>query len=331
MKSKTTDPLTKKKHPDPDGLGWGITDIDQEHIFSTVALILRQGGLALDENTIPCNVYTKTPILLPSSILDDYSNSTGEYLLWRYIVREKMFNTVSDDMPCPEDISGPSDLIARAKRSKGTTIKRTLKSKITTAKTESQLKEEKRKKMVAKESYRIDCFSSSQNTCQAIVKPDNTKPKVMKAIGMQRALKTLVEMCKTVSDSDSASKLILLNQTHIQQSLSTGTVFCVIEFAGVKFKLGNLHTGKEYKQHVETLLKGFLQQFPRLKTMVICEEKYNFTLDDFKAGTREQRKSKDEKSVDHLKSASDIINENSLNKDAVTRTIQGKKAISTFG
>ena len=67
-----------------------------------------------------------------------------------------------------------------------------------------------------------------------------------------------------------------------------------------------------------------------LHTIVVCEEKYTFTPDEFKAGTRSQRKSKAGNSVDHLKTASSIISDDVLNKDAVTKTSQGKVAISNY-
>ena len=320
----------KKKPQDTDSLGWGFTEVDQEHIFPTVALLLRQGGLSLDESTKPYNVYSTPPTVLPALILDSNSDSAGEYLLYRYLVKEKMFGTTQADLPSPDKSTGSADLLARAKRSKGVTIKRTIKSRVHAAKTESQLKEEERQKVVAKESQLIDHFSSSHNACQAIVKSDGSKPKVVKSKTMPKALGTLVEMCKTESNRDSANKLILQNQTHLPQKLSAECTVCVIEFAGVKFKLSNLQSGREYVDHCERIIKGLYKKFPKLNTAVICEEKYNFTPDDFKAITREQRKKKVGKTVDHLKTASDLINDDSLNKDAITGTMQGKIAISTY-
>ena len=320
----------KKKIQDTDSLGWGFTEVDEEHILPTVALLLRQGGLSLEESTTPYNVYSTPPVLLPASILDINSNSAGEYLLYRYLVKEKMFGVTQADIPAPHKTTGSADLLARAKRSKGVTIKRTIKSRVQVAKTESQLKEEERQKIVAKESQQIDLFSSSHNACQAIVKSDGSKPKVVKSKTMPRALGRVVEMCKTESNRDSASTLILQNQTHLPQNVTGECTVCVLEFAGVKFKLGNIQSGKEYIDHCERSIKGLFKKFPSLNTVVICEEKYNFTPDDFKAITRAQRKKSTGKTVDHLKTASDIINEHNLNKDAITGTMQGKIAISTY-
>ena len=320
----------KQKEQDTDSLGWGFTEVDQEHIFPTVALILRQGGLSLEECNTVYNVYSTPHILLPASILDINSNSIGEYLLYRYLVREKMFGTSSADFPSFEKLSGSAELLGRAKRSKGVTIKRTIKSRIHVAKTESQLKEEDRQKIVTKESKLIDLFSSSHNACQAIVKPDGSKPKVMKSSTMSKALRAVVNMCTTEANRETANKLILQNQTHIPPNISAECTVSILEFAGVKFKLGNIQSGKEYICHCERLIKALYKIFPRLDTAVICEEKYSFTPDDFKAITREQRKGKGTKTVDHLKTAPEIINEQSLNKDAVRETMQGKIAISTY-
>ena len=206
--------------------------MDQEHIFPTVALILRQGGLSLDERTTPSNVYSTPPMLLPTSILDVNSDSAGEYLLYRYLVKQKMFNTTPADLPSQDTLTGSSELLARAKRSKGVTIKRTIKARVQVAKTERQLEEEEGQKVVAKESQLIDLFSSSHNACQAIVKSDGSKVKVMKSKRMPKTLKTLVDMCKSESSRETANKLILQNQTHIPQNVSAECTVSVLELLG---------------------------------------------------------------------------------------------------
>ena len=60
-----------------------------------------------------------------------------------------------------------------------------------------------------------------------------------------------------------------------------------------------------------------------LQTIVFCEEKYT---DEFKTGTQAQRKIKD----GNLKTASSIETDDILNKDAVTKTSQGKMAVSNY-
>ena len=315
-----------------DNLGWNITEVDENHIFPTTALILRQGGLSLEECSTPYNVYTKTPKILPSSILDIHSKDVGEYLLRRYLVKENMFQLTAADIPLSSTINGPSELVSRAVRSKGITIKRTVKSKIIPAKTESQLNEEKRQKTVVKESKLIDCLSSRNNACQAIVKPDSTKPKVMKSVGMVRAVTSLIRNCETIEHNmeTSSDRLVLLNQLKIPQFITRASKICLVEFAGIKFKLGSIRTGNEYVKYTQSVLTGLVHQMPSITDLVVCEEKYSFTPDDFKAGTRAQRNSKDETSVNHLKTAKTIINENVLNKEALTKTTQGKMAVSTY-
>ena len=170
-------------HQDIDNLGWLLTEVDESHIFPTAGLILRQNGLSLDENNTPMNVYAIIPTALPKTILDDYSYETGIFLMLRNIAKEKLFQ-LSGEKEIHDRLNptGSSELVSRAKRSKGVTIRRTVKSKIITYKSERQLKEEVRKKLVAKETKRIECLSSKNNACQALVKPDSSKPKVVKLI-----------------------------------------------------------------------------------------------------------------------------------------------------
>ena len=80
------------------------------------------------------------------------------------------------------------------------------------------------------------------------------------------------------------------------------------------------------------LLKRMSQQMPNIQKLIVCEEKYSFTPDKFKASTRSQRTSKlhQGKTIDHLKTAADIVNDGVLNKDAATKTTLGKRAISNF-
>ena len=80
------------------------------------------------------NVYSKSPVALPLSILDEYSNDTGKYLLHRYLCNQRLFGLTGKDLQTFDITNGPTELITRAKRSKGTTIKRLVKSKITSLK-----------------------------------------------------------------------------------------------------------------------------------------------------------------------------------------------------
>ena len=60
--------------------------------------------------------------------------------------------------------------------------------KITTGLKLRDINEEKRKRLVKRESHKLDCLSSDMNTCQALVNADCYKRKVMKSVGIQRAL-----------------------------------------------------------------------------------------------------------------------------------------------
>ena len=115
-------------HQDSDNLEWQLTQVDENHIFPTVGLILRRNGLSLEENNTPYNVYSNSPVALPVSILDEYSRDTGKNLLQSYVCQQQMFNLTSKDIQTLDITNGPQELISRAKRSKGITIKRLVKS-----------------------------------------------------------------------------------------------------------------------------------------------------------------------------------------------------------
>ena len=135
-----------------------------------------------------------------------------------------------------------------------------------------------------------------------------------------------------ITECKGKDNLIILGQSHIPANISTGVTMCAVEFAGVKFKVGNVSTGREYIQQVEMLLKRMVQQMPNIQKLIVSEEKYSFTPDKFKASTRSQRTSKRHqgKTIDHLKTATNIVNDEALNKDAATKTTLGKRAISNF-
>ena len=334
VKQQRTHKEKKDEDVDDDSLGWILTAVCEGYIFPAVDIILRKGGLSTEENQVPFNVYAKDMICLPASILDRCSEGTGIYLMYRFLAREKLYGITEQDVPSTKDVVGPSELVLRAKRSKGITIKRTVKSKVQLAQTQRQMKETQRLKNVARETKLIDCLSSENNACQSLLKPDSSKPKVMKAIGMQRALRYLIMSCMEKLANKTAEELNIdavmnLNQNKIPKEIVSSMKMCTLEFAGMKFKTGNIKNGKEYIELIEAMIQGYLSKASSLSKMVICEEKYSFTPDDLKAATREQRKSKIS-TVDHLKAGSDIINDKVFNKDAVTKTVNGKRAISTY-
>ena len=151
---------------------------------------------------------------------------------------------------------------------------------------------------------------------------------------MQRAVKNVLVKCLNTLNETQAidtriESLLRLNVSSVPKNISTRIKVCITEFAGIKFKAGNVRTGKEYLHHVESVvIKRITSLAPMVRTIVICEEKYGYTPDDLKAGTREQRQDKKEEYVGHLKTAESILSKNAFNKDALTKTNEGKKRIS---
>ena len=80
-----------------------------------------------------------------------------------------------------------------------------------------------------------------------------------------------------------------------------------VAFAGVKFKARAM-SGREYIKIVETcVINKLLQMFPNAEQHVICEEKYAFTPDNFKAATEAKRVKDSMKSIAHLKTADEML------------------------
>ena len=285
----------------------------------------------MEENSIPFNVYSKSPVGLPSSILDEYSNETGKYLLLRYLCHQQLFGLTGKDLQTLDIMNGPMELITRAKRSKGITIKRLVKSKITTLKTEKQIKEEGRQKSLSKQIHLADCYSSENNTCQALVKPDSSKRKVMKSLNIQRAIRNLLNSrLQGISSGIKLDDIMELNVSFVQHQVSKGVKLVLVEFAGVKYKVGAVKTGREYLQFANSTIHSIIRSLPEVQTIVICEEMYSFTPDEFKASTKAQRQGAASDSIAHLKSSDKILSDDYFNKDAITHTLDGKKLISNF-
>ena len=319
-----------------DNLGWSVTDVDLSHIYPTALLILKRCGLSLQENPVPFNVYSSTPTALPPSILDSNSSGVGEFLIKRYLVKEKLFQYKETDLR-KEKIDGPTELVNRAKRSKGTTLKRMLKSKIVTVKTGREAKEEMRQKMVEKKAKQIDCLTSEGNAAQALLKPDLSKPKVYKSLSMPRAILAQINSCiKDARRSDSelgtvqVQQCMLLATHEIPQAFSANVSFATMEFAGVKYKTGHCTSGRQYLDFAESIIRTTLKQFPKVTKLVVCEEKYTHTPDDFKCATRLQRQSNTKTSIEHLKEARSVLSETKFSKDVLTKTPEGKALISNY-
>ena len=313
---------------DLDELGWPLLKVDKQHIYRTTSLILRCGGLSLQEIPEPRNVYAKKGNILPVYILDKYSVSVGEFLLRRYVVREKMFGLNTADEPLIEDFDGHVDVKNRAKKSKSVTMKRVGRGKTYVVKTERQEKEEKRQKSLVKEIKQLNCLSSEMNACQALVTPDCAKPKVQKSTGMKTAIE---EMLNISADGAMKARVApLLNQTSLPNSVGEKVKIATMEFAGVKFT-STFSSGKQYLAYVEhTVLQKFFKQIPNVEKVIICEEKYSYTPDDFKAATRSQRASVRSSSIDHLRTGSSIISDTAFKKEAITKTVEGKCLASLY-
>jgi hypothetical protein len=67
-----------------------------------------------------------------------------------------------------------------------------------------------------------------------------------------------------------------------------------------------------------------------LKHLVICEEKYKFTPDDFKAATRAQRKVTTSYSISHLKTSEEVLSDDKFDKPSLVSTAEGKSIASTY-
>jgi hypothetical protein len=180
------------------------------------------------------------------------------------------------------------------------------------------------------------------NLCQAIVKPDCSKPKVQKAQDIQKALVRLLiksyatNTGDTVLDEESGKvqleneETVILGSNTIPSILAKSAKYAKLEFAGVKFSSFS-ETGKDYLRHIGKDIIGKIKhQLPLLRNIVICEEKYKFTPDDFKAAKRSQRKTSHAYSISHLKTKYDVLNEDKFDKAALTSTAEGKTITSTY-
>ncbi len=186
--------------------------------------------------------------------------------------------------------------IMKAKNSKGNTLKRSGKKTLYATQTERDLLEEKRRCLVMKQGKCTGALSSDMNACQALVGPDCTKHKVAKSTGIPLALSRVP--CSALGMEEetttqkareaimSAENLIHFGQREIPENISNAVKLVTVQFAGVKFRTGQGLTGTKYIQLVErSYISKLLSQFPLLKRIVICEEKYSYIPDEFKAAT----------------------------------------------
>ena len=303
-------------------LNFEITEKDLTFILPLTRLILRSGGLGVNEDDTPRNIYNTTKPALSKSILDKESYSAGQFLVKKYACTQGLFQLTAEDIPSVTTVLGSSDILKKIKTTKGVTLRRaTIKSKNIT---EEEMKETKRKALVKKKTKVIDCHSSDMNACQALVHPDCSKPSVQKSQAIKRALLKLLSLCLPSSDSveDKLSKetLIMSGNKSFPLELRTSIAYATLEFAGVKFQT-KATSGVQYLQSVEKGTIGRLvKDFPGLKRIVICEEKYSYTPDDFKSATRAQRQKSSGTSISHLKIATEILSDDKMTKSAIIHT-----------
>ena len=169
------------------------------------------------------------------------------------------------------------------------------------------------------------------NTCQAIVKPDCSKPKVQKASGIQKALmQLLVQFLTTGMDNTDDDlnggkmtlenhNMVILSSSNMPLNMQGSVTFATLEFAGFKCS-SHAHTGREYLHHIEQNILKAKHQLPCLKYLVVCEEKYKFTPDDFKAATRAQRKVTTSYSISHLKTSEEVLSDDKFDKPSLVST-----------
>ncbi|CAG2250909.1 unnamed protein product [Mytilus edulis] len=314
-----------------------MNDKDFNYIIRISSLILRQGGLSTKKDDRILNVYSHPTVVLPEAILDANTKDVGQYLIWKYISTQGLFNLSKDDCPDVEKIDGPKEIIRKLKTSKGTTIQRVGKKLKDVTKKERDTKEIQRKKLVAKQTKLADQKSSEMNACQAILKPDCSKPKVQKSTGIQKALlhllKEAIEKLDEVDGNEDMNmdKYFLFGQKTLPAYIVTLISHVTVEFATVKFKT-RAHDGKHYLKFVEdSIINKTISLMPKVKQMVICEEKYSFTPDHFKAATRTQRQvNKPLFPITHLKTNEEILSSTTFDKTSLVTTMEGKSLISTF-
>ena len=128
--------------------------------------------------------------------------------------------------------------------------------------------------------------------------------------------------------SQHTKQLIQLDQKVLPQQITDTTSFASVEFAGVKFK-SQASSGKQYLQNVERfIILPITFIYKAIDRIVICEEKYSFTPDDFKAATRQQRKKERSMTISHLKTHDEILSTDTFDRNAV-KLDEGKALIGT--
>lgn len=313
---------------------------DKEHILRTAKLVLRMNALSVETQKTPKNMYHPSTPELSDTVLDKTTYSIGDYLIKRYCCEKGMLGLSEHNLPNIAGYNGPKILLNRVKAMKSVTINRTRCKPKAETRPEHLKVEESRQKKVLRLAKVIDCFSSIQNTCQAIVKPDCTKSTTNKSMGVKKALHHVLKKCflqnqemtpdNIAEVENTVSGLLMFNFKEVPIQVANNTSVVIVEFAGAKFK-AFASTGESYLRYISIgIIKKLLKDLPHLDRMIICEEKYSFTPDDLKAATRSKRQKKDQISIHHLKDESEIITNSTFSKKAATTTGLGKRIVSNF-
>jgi hypothetical protein len=259
-----------------DTLGWNLSDPDWKHVVPTVMLILRKGAISHDPQPDPYNLYAEIPKLLDTSILDKNSlTGVGTFLLQRAAVRMNWMTYEASDLPnSPSEIQGPSSLIKKVWKAQGITTNRA------TIKAHSHVRDSEKEKMdkkLKKQTKQLSSLMAEMNLCQALVHPDNSKPKIRKYETVPKALLKLT--AKAQLETNTIKELVWLKAKHIPSEIVETAVVGTVEFAGVKYQTQDkLPSGRAYLQFVEKrVLKRILSPLPNLTNLAVYEEKYTFT------------------------------------------------------
>ena len=325
-------------------LGKTLTEKDMRFVSRCVQMILRKKVLTSSKDSIPKNVYQKSPQPLSECILDARTEETGKYLIKRYICKMKLGGTDPSDCPDLKDIQGPADLIQKLKSSKGTTIQRH-RIKANVQKTEKELIEEKRVKEMKKLNKITQHSSSVMNTCQAIVNPDCSKPDTNKSQGMKDAIayalvhnkeaemhpqpkETLAAMRDRRKQLLQEDGLAYFQCSSIPTSASKNVKVVTVEFAGVKF-WAYAKTGRDYLSFVQNrVLAAIFKDFTEAQHIIINFVKRS-TL-SHRIYSKHLPEKKDSVDVSHLKTSEEMHSMEAYNRAALTKTFEGKRLASSF-
>ncbi|ESO90207.1 hypothetical protein LOTGIDRAFT_164522 [Lottia gigantea] len=130
--------------------------------------------------------------------------------------------------------------------------------------------DQKRLNLVKRETNRIRYTSSAMNTCQAVVKPDCSIPKVLKSTGIKQAFKNIfMSMTNSTVEQNKEitfEKFVSYNVRSLCEEVKDLVKYVTIEFVGVKFKASGTHDGKKV---ISTYLTRHMDQLQIKKNLEI--------------------------------------------------------------